>query len=386
MLTDPDSKYLLILGAYRDNEVDAVHPLSLMLEELEKQLLHAPQKIHLDNLREEDIAGLIEDTLHREPGTCSELAELVTQKTNGNPFFVNEFLKNLHREGLVYCDLSTGAWNWKTSDILSLSITDNVIDLMTAQVQKLPDAAREMMKLAACFGERFELRPLAVSSKLSPLETFEKLKPAVDAGLILPGDDSYKYFVLADFDDQGEKFALENKTSFAFLHSRVHQAAYSLLAEQEKQRYHLSVGRQLLKKTDDSGLDELLIEITNHFNIGSPLLKDADEKLEVARLNLKAGRKAQASTAYQEACSLFKNGMENLPEDSWNTQEKLCKDLYRGRAENEYLTLNFEKSEEIFATTSGKKFHETGKGQDTSDSPGPLFEYGQTGKGHGNRS
>ncbi len=333
LMSDPESKYLLLIGAYRDNEVTATHPLIQTLENI-----HYFSEITLQPLGLQQVQKLVDDTLNQSTLESRSLAELLFNKTGGNPFFLTQLLQTLHSEKLITFDFHTGCWQWNLQKIQALGITDyNVVELVARSLQQLPEVTQQVLKLAACIGNQFSLDILAVISEKSKSETAADLWFALQAGLILPLDDTYKVpLILAT--EESEKLP---KITYKFLHDRVQQAAYSLIPTAEKHQTHQRIGQLLLSHTPPEELEEKIFVLVNQLNVGWELLNDPKLKIELARLNLIAGKKAKAATAYEVAVKYLQFGKDLLPETSWEDNYDLTLDYYSDLAEAEYLNTNF---------------------------------------------
>ncbi len=340
MMTDDQMHHLLLIGAYRDNEVDAAHPLIVLLEKLEADA--SINQIHLTPLNLDNITYLIADTLKRDIEDVKPLAKLVSDKTGGNPFFVNQFLHNLYSEKLIYFYTSQQAekprWEWDISQIEAIDITDNVVDLMVSKLIKLPKSSQQILRLAACIGNRFNLNTLAIVSEISEIEAFQNLTNAIKQGLIIPTS-GLEFVEAENFDSQ---LVIYN---FKFLHDRVQQAAYSLIAEYEKQAVHLQIGWLLHSSFSQQNREEHIFELADHFNLGRELIIDDSEKIELVKLNLTAAKKAKDAIAYSAAKDYLKISLEELPFDSWLRFYQLTLDIHKLLAEVEYLNGNFAESE-----------------------------------------
>ncbi|WP_017718864.1 AAA family ATPase, partial [Kamptonema formosum] len=334
---------LSLIGAYRDNEVSDAHPLMLAIEEIKKAGATVNQ-ISLFPLATRHITELIADLLHCQPAPAQPLAELVRAKTGGNPFFVTEFLKSLYAEQLIAFDYQRNSWQWDLRQIQSRQITDNVVELMAAKVQKLPPETQAVLKLAACAGNQFDLDRLAVVSEKAPRETAADLWPAIAEGFVLPLSDTYKLMEL-DVEGLSDQVSAEYK----FAHDRIQQAVYSLIPEADKQAVHLRVGQLLLQNTPAEELELKIFDIVNQLNQGRALIGEQTERDELGRLNLQAGKKAKASAAYQSALSYLQLGIGLLGENSWQTQYDLTLALYEEAAEAAYLCGDFEEMERLGA-------------------------------------
>lgn len=331
MMTDTETQSLLLIGAYRDNEVNSNHPLMRMIEKLHKQGAKINQ-MTLVPLNQEQIRRLITDTLHSDRSTVSTLAELVAQKTQGNPFFVNEFLKMLYAEKLINFDYERLLWQWDITQIEAKAITNNVVELMIGKVKKLPDSTQDILRLAACIGASFDLYTLAIISEKYSADVFSSLTPALDAGLILPISELNTELLIVDY---------------KFLHDRVQEAAYALIDNSDKTSTHLKIGRLLLRTTNSETLFNNIFEITDHLNLGLEWVSQQTERDEFAKLNLIAGQTAKAATAYEAAVQYLNTGRELLAKDSWKTNYSLTLKLYSEAAEVAYLSGNFEQMEQL---------------------------------------
>ncbi|MGB3558561.1 MAG: AAA family ATPase [Geitlerinemataceae cyanobacterium] len=341
MMIDADTQYLFVIGAYRNNEVNANHPLMMTLEEIRAEGATVNQ-ITLAPLRSKHISQLIAETLHSDTSSIKPLAELVIRKTGGNPFFVNEFLKTLYAENLLtfippQSSLSKKSkkafWQWNIAEIEAQGITDNVVELMIGKLKKLPESTQQVLRFAACVGASFDLNTLSIVCEKSPEEISVDLTVTVQSGLILP---------ISELD---EKLLIQN---YKFAHDRVQQAAYSLIDEKLKPEIHLKIGHILLKKFEKYDLEEGIFDIVNHLNKGQPLLGNKWEKAQLARLNLIAGRKAKLSLAYQPALLYTTNGMQLLPHNSWEEDYHLTFSYYLEKGEIEYLLTSWDEALSTF--------------------------------------
>ncbi|MGL4502179.1 MAG: ATP-binding protein, partial [Planktothrix sp.] len=344
LMTETDSQHLFLIGAYRDNEVSAAHPLMLTVEEIKKHQVIV-QEISLKPLELPDINQLIVDTLHQSPQQVEPLAELVQRKTGGNPFFLTEFLKTLYSENLLTFDYNERKWIWDIKKIQEQPIANNVVDLMAEKLYQLPLRTQQVLQLAACVGNQFELKTLALIEGTSMRETALALKSAMTEGFVLPLSNEYK---LIELDVEG----LEDRLSvnYKFAHDRIQQAAYALISESEKPQFHFQIGRLLLDHAGTQEREQKLFDIVNHLNLGKTQLFEKLGKEELAKLNLKAGKKAKKSAAYQPALNYLQAGVELLQEESWLSQYDLTLNLYEEAAEAALLNTNFEEMER-FATT-----------------------------------
>ncbi|MEH2291942.1 AAA family ATPase [Nostoc sp.] len=330
IITGSSIEYLCFILAYRDNEVDVVHLFSLMIEKV-RQYGARTTEIILAPLNLAYVNQLISDTLHSSAEQAAPLAQLIIQKTDGNPFFVNEFLKTLHQENLLNFNRQHRIWQWYLAEIEAQGITDNIISLMIGRMEKLPLATQQALKLASCIGNRFDLEVLALVGEQSIEETANALVEAILRGLIIS----------IESDESVDK-------NYRFYHDRVQQAAYALIADESKSAVHLKIGRLLLKNASDEEVNEQIFDLVNQINLAVGLIVKQTEKDELVRLNLIAGKKAKASTAYTPAKRFFSVAMNLLAENAWIEQYEQTFTLFRELAECEFLTGNLELAEELF--------------------------------------
>ncbi|MGB0561122.1 MAG: AAA family ATPase [Spirulinaceae cyanobacterium] len=348
LITNLESHHLLLIGAYRDNEVSPSHPLMLTLGRIQaagavfKDITIQPLSLAIAN-------QLIADTVHTAPEKTQALAELCQQKTAGNPFFLTQLLESLYSDRLIQFNLAQGSWQWDLAQIQAAAITDNVVELMVAKLEKLAPETQDILKLAACIGNRFDLAVLATAQAQSLADTAQDLWEALQSGFVLPLSDTYKIPLLWQAAESAPPDELA--VSYRFLHDRVQQAAYALIPDSEKQNTHLKIGRLLRENVTAEDLEEQIFDIVNHLNVGVALITDPDERKQLAQLNLQAGQKAKSSTAYEPACKHFAQGIDCLTEASWQTQYELMFALYRERSECEYLCSNLTVAEELFNAT-----------------------------------
>ncbi|HKP58965.1 MAG TPA: AAA family ATPase [Polyangiales bacterium] len=325
IVTAGDVGPLLLILAYRDQEVDTSHPFAVLLEQLRASAvpIHA---LELGPLKLEHVAELLIDSLRSTKQRVIPLARLVLDKTDGNPFFTSEFLKALYQEQRIYLD-SDHRWTWDLHAIESMAITKNVVDLMLNVLRRLPETTRRLLGLAACIGGTFEASTLAVAAGLDGLLVMRELAPAADAGLIVALRSAQ---------------ALGSGDKYRFHHDRIHQAAYTLLPDAElRAQAHLGIGRSLLRSRSQSQLEADVFEVVNQFNRGRSLLRDNEERRRVRELNCKAGRRARASTAYGSAVSYFGAALELLPPDAWQQEYRDTFALQLDYAESLYLSGEF---------------------------------------------
>jgi PAS domain S-box-containing protein len=323
LVTRPDVGHLLLVGAYRDNEVGPSHPLLETLE-TNRNAGARVSEIVLPSLTRADVGRFVADALHCEPNRAQPLAEMLHEKTGGNPFFAIQFLTELADEKLLGFDAGTGGWTWDMSRIRAKGYTDNVVDLMVGKLNRLPGETLEVLKQLACVGNAAEISTLTMVHGESEQAMHATLWEAVRTGLVFHQNGACK-----------------------FLHDRIQQAAYSLIPQAHRAELHLRIGRVLLASMTADELAEHLFDVANQFNRGAALLAERDEKARVAALDLRAGRKAKASAAYASACTYLAAGMDLLDETDWGSRYELMFSLWLERAECEFLASQFDNAEQL---------------------------------------
>ncbi|HBL14632.1 MAG TPA: serine/threonine-protein kinase PknK, partial [Cyanobacteria bacterium UBA11162] len=340
MLSDYQIQYLLLIGAYRDNEVSPTHPLMATLNRLQEEGAIV-NSLTLTPIAPAQITQWIADTLYSQPKLVEPLAELIHGKTSGNPFFINEFLKTLYQENLLTFEQQEQCWQWDITQIEASSITDNVVDLMLGKLRKLPEATQQALSLAACIGNRFELTILSPICEKSAAQTFEHLLPAIQLGLVQP---------TSSLETTTSETLIESALiveNYKFQHDRIQQAAYALIDDEYKQSVHLKIGRLLQQKLDNAELGERLFTLVDHLNKGRALVESDRQKIELAELNLQAGKKAKQATAYTASRDYLILAKALFPGEIWQELYPMAIDLYKELAEVEYLNGNFDQSQNL---------------------------------------
>ncbi|AKT39493.1 AAA family ATPase [Chondromyces crocatus] len=322
LIAAPESRHLLVIGAYRDNEVSPSHPLMEVLDGIRAVGANI-STIFLGPLLHEHLMALLMDTLHCDEMYAAPLTGLLAQKTGGNPFFVGQFLTELYRKKLLRVDPVHSAWRYDIEEIEAEELTENVVDLVLGRLKRLAPETQRVLTLAACIGSRIEADVLASLHGQSPQKTHADLAPAIREGLVARRGGTYK-----------------------FLHDRVQQAAYMLIPRDKRAEMHLRVGRLFLIQTPENALENRLFEITNQLNIGVSLITDPDEQRRVASLNLGAGKKAKTSGAYGAAVGYFTSGVA-LIKDDWTDDDDFAFTLYVELADSTCLNGDFERAAEL---------------------------------------
>jgi len=330
LMTRSQLPHSMLIGAYRDNEVTAAHPLVRKLEAIRNAGAPA-QEVRLAPLAREDVGQLVADALRCEPTDAATLAELVHEKTGGNPFFVIQFLSALADERLLAFDHEAARWSWDLERIHAKGYTDNVVDLMVGKLSRLPAPTQEALQQLACLGNSADPTSLALVSGTPEERVHGDLLEAVRLELIERHDGAYR-----------------------FVHDRVQEAAYALIPEPSRAGEHLRIGRLLVAHTPKDEREEVIFEIVNQLNRGVALISSPDEREQLAELNLIAGKRAKDATAYASALTHLTAGRALLPEDCWGRCAALTFELEVHRAECEFLTGAFAAAEERLSQLSSR--------------------------------
>ncbi|MES2315870.1 MAG: AAA family ATPase [Pseudomonadota bacterium] len=325
LVSHPDVRHVLVVGAYRTSEVGATHPLALTNDVMKRQGAGV-RKVVLQALSRSEAGELVAAALDCPGPQCAALAELVYAKTAGNPFFTLQFLARLVESGLLRYGHADEAWNWDAPAIGAKEFSDNVVDLMIARLQQLPYSTLELVKLLACLGHDASLATLAQVAGMSSIETDECLWPAARLGLVMREPGAYR-----------------------FMHDRVQEAAYSLITRASLPERHLHIGRLLLGQLEPAALEQQVFGAVSHLNRAQAAISDPFELAALARLNAMAGTRARASIAYDAARHYFDLAATLTPESDWQDAFEPTFALYSSLAECEYLCGKLERADRLFA-------------------------------------
>ncbi|MDJ1183112.1 trifunctional serine/threonine-protein kinase/ATP-binding protein/sensor histidine kinase [Roseofilum casamattae] len=353
LIGDSKHGYLLLLGAYRDNEVFPAHPLMLSLAELEEAGA-AISTIVLKSLDLDQINQWVAETLICDRLSARPLTEFTYQKTKGNPFFTTQFLKGLYEDSLIIFNAKNDCWECDLNKIRDASLNDNVADFMAKRLQKISVPTQNILKLAACIGNSFDLETLAIVSQQSIAKSAGDLWQGLQEGLILPIDKNYTLFQETTVREELEPSIELLSARYRFLHDRVQQAAYSLISEEQKQESHLKIGRLLWQNTPESQQEQALFNIIGQMNLGAESIADQEEKDKLARLNWRGAQKAKNATAYQAMFDYCLKGYQLLGEAAWTRDYQLTLNLATGATEAAYLQSDFETMEDWLERTMSR--------------------------------
>lgn len=336
LVTSRELSHLLLIGAYRSNEVGAGHPLRLMLDDL--QTRKTIRQLPLGPLDRDSVAHMVADALCRDSNEIRPLSDMLYDKAQGNPFFTNELMRQLNKEGAIALDPLSGRWNWDLDAARWSGMSSDVVEFMVDNLRRLQPTIQRILQLAACIGGTFDLHTLAAIYEQPIAETAAALLPALKQHTVLPLHSDYRLV--------GESAEpLEFNPTYRFQHDRVQQAAYALIDVQQLREVHLSVGRLMLQHAGDRVPDERLIDIVGHLNEGRTLIESADERLQLAELNLRAGGRAKHASAYETALKYLRVAAELLPDDPWEQTPVLMWKLVAETQQCTYLTGRTEEAE-----------------------------------------
>jgi PAS domain S-box-containing protein len=324
LISHDDVRHVLLIGAYRDNEVNPSHPLLRTLAEISETGARVRQ-IAVAHLGSDDVARLVADALRCRPEEVQTLAQLVSEKTGGNPFFASQFIADLAEEGLLAFEPEAAAWRWDLARIRAKGYTDQVVELMVTKLSRLPEITQESLKQLACLGNSAGTATLSLIYGEGEEGLHTALREAVRLGLVFRSDDTYR-----------------------FVHDRVQEAAYALIPDSERGAKHLRIGRLLSTRTAEEAMEEKVFEIVNQFNRGSSLIADGDEKAALVRLNILAGSRAKGAIAHSSADNYFGQAVALLPPDAWVRNYQQTFELYLAFSECEYLVGNFAAADALF--------------------------------------
>ena len=316
---------LLVIGAYRDNEVNATHPLMTLIERKMKKGIPV-RLIKLNDLETRHVETLLSDMLRSKKG-IKELSTTIHDKARGNPFFMRRLLSSYIDKGRIHYESEMHGWTWDIAEINKETVADNVADLLAKTIAQSAEQTRDLLELAACVGHRFDLTTLAMVSGISEREIFETLNLSSSGQYVVGSGDSYE-----------------------FVHDQVQQAAYTLLDEKSRKEKHLKIARLLLAGTNESDLEERIFEIVGHYNLSLDLLADREENTQVAKLNLLAGRRSKLSSAFSSSGDYLRISASLLGENHWQDNYDLTLDIYNELIDACYLDIQYEEVRTLFKT------------------------------------
>lgn len=345
LIIDPELNHFYFIGAFRDNEVTPSHPLHLIFRDLPDHGVHT-QNILLHDLSFEDTHQLVSDTLNRDLDASKVLAHIVHTKTAGNPFFINQFLKSIYEEELVWYAYpkngQAGGWQWDIKGLEASNFTDNVVEFMVEKLRKIPEGVQRQLTLGGCIGDRFDLQTLQCIQEATDQEAImQDLWHAVVEQLLVVeeshGDAALTHHLKSDTDDL---------LIYRFAHDRIRQAAYELIPESERAKAHQTIGELLLANTDKNWQDQQVFAIVNQLNLGIPK-EERTYRLLLARLNYDAGKKAAGTIANELASKHYSHAIDLLRSEDWIENHALVFDIHLAAMEGHFILAEYEEMNRI---------------------------------------
>lgn len=336
-VNDRNKNGLLVIGAYRDNEVDDAHPLTKVFDkhETDKVLTH----IHLEPLNLKHIQQLLCNTFQYDFDDVSSLAKLCLEKTQGNPFFLNQFLLALYQQGIILYNHAEGKWQWDIVEISKQSMTNNVVDLMISKLKLLSDETQFIASIAAHLGHNFSLRQLSSACKHNTLKTAKLLWPLLESGFILPQDELYQ------FTDNETSL---NLSRYSFLHDKVQQAAYQLTPEEGREQLLLHIGTHWLNNITEEELESNLFTLLRVLNGAIDIIDTPSELEKIVHLNLKAGLKSKEAATYSTAVNYIRIAKTHLIKGAWTIKPDITLNVNKALIEVEFLAGNTEEARKLY--------------------------------------
>ena len=330
LIVAADLPYLLVVGTYRDNEIDLNHPLMATLGSIRRVGSHVSE-LRLTSLGTTELVQLLVDCLHCEAERAIPLAQLIHNKTEGNPFFVRQFIASLAAEGLLAFDPVRLRWSWDVPGIESKGYSDNVVDLLVSRLKSLAPKTVSALQLLACLGNFVDHDSIRIAAERPDEDIHEPLREAVRAGLLFPLEQAYR-----------------------FVHDRIQETSYSSMTSDEQTAVHLAIGRRLVSRKPQEELEADIFETVRHLNRGKALITAEEERERVATLNLIAARRAKKSIAYSASLNYVASGRALVSGSGWETQYPLKFALELLRAECEYMTGQVRSAEDHLEELAGR--------------------------------
>lgn len=320
--TDNDIGFLSLICTYRPQDGNPNHPLTGLPSDNSLDTV-GTRNISLGPLDRETVNHIVSGLLSNNLEETAQLSDIIHKKTNGNPFFINEFLHTLFEGSLLYLDPKFG-WGWDIEAIEKIQVTDNVSELLANNIIRLPEDIQNLLMACACIGEHFDLDTVSNILDQPSEETLRGLSYAVREEMIYLSEGMYR-----------------------FRHSNVRAVAYAQLSGDDKAILHYRIGKHLQEHTLNEHLRDNAQDITYHLNQAISLLFSEDEKYQLADLNRMAGEKALASAAYESAQSQLTTGIGLLGSKGWQKRYQLALSLYTSASISAYLNSDHETMEQL---------------------------------------
>lgn len=344
LILDSDEGTILIVGAYRSNEIHENHILTQKLEKMKEE--HHIPIIQLFPIKIYDIICMLSAIFSSTNEKVTSLAKVIFDKTQGNPFFIRHFLEKLYNEDVF--EFTLGEWNWDINKVQEKEITDDILEFTISKLKNLKKNAQKVLQLASCIGETFDLEMVSILSGFSEPKVAMILDEAVTEGLVLPLGDLSSFF--HEYNEEISKKFYINKMglSYKFFHNRIKEAAYSLLIKESKDEKHLEVGKILLERKKE-GQDNVF-KVLEQLNNVQHLLAD-HEKIELACLNLEAAKRSRGADNIQAALKYIEFSEQLIPSHYWDKDLLMCFDIRLENAKIKYLSMDYPLAKKIFLET-----------------------------------
>lgn len=344
LLNTFNKQHLLMVWSYRDDEIittssiktaifsDLINFTDLVAHTIEKiETKINITKIPLQSLSFDEVNQLLIDTLNCQEIESVCLAELLLERTNGNPFFIHQLLQALYDENLLIFNFHYFSWQWNVEQISLTPISNyNLLELVKKNIEKLPIKTQKVLQIGACIGNQFDWETLVIASSLSEEDIIENLAFACTMGVIslVSGQDNSVY---------------------QFLHHRLDRLIYDSLNKTEKAELHLKIGKFWFLCRTPENIESSIFNIVNQLNLGRKLAESC-LKSRIAELNLKAAQKAKQEIAYEVAANYLNIALELLPSSAWQNNYDLMLNIHLEALEIQYLQTNFELADDLAET------------------------------------
>ncbi|MCP4749051.1 MAG: AAA family ATPase [Desulfobacteraceae bacterium] len=346
LATDADFKYTLIIGAYRQEEVCEHHFLFKTIACLKKENANI-RTLSLNSLEAGQVDQIVAKTFHCPVKDIKSLSHLCHITANGNPLFLKQFLQDLYERGIIFFNHQTGKWQWSPEKTQTLKISNNINDLIASKIGRLPPVTQQLLQVAACLGNKFDLNILATICKQTLNKTFDELKKAIHEGFVVP-------IIKNGHTGTAESTSASENLKLMFTHDRIQQNAYHIIEPEHRKKHHLEIGRRLLQTTDNTNRGDFIYDILTQYNCGRRLITQTNEKNILAELNMDAGLKAMSESAYLSALDYFTIALELFGKSAWSAHYEKIVDIHLKLGECEYLNGNSQKAEHHFDTVLEK--------------------------------
>ncbi|QUY41487.1 ATP-binding sensor histidine kinase [Acaryochloris marina] len=346
LLVDASDSHLLMILSYRDNEISKTHPLRFFIKNIENLKINI-KHINIKSLGNEYVKEIIEDTFDLTYSSVEPLVKIIFDMSKGNPFHISQLIKIFYEKKVIKFDFNEGKWSFYENKVQNLDLVSlSIVELMQNSIFQLPTDTQNLLYLASCIGNKFDLNFLSVVSSSQPKDVVVKLWPALQSGLILPVSKSYKLaLVINNLPSRFKQEDVEN-VEYQFLHDRVQQAAYTSVSSSKTKLTHYKIGKILLNHLRKDDLSTYIFDIVNQLNYGVSLVDEDINRLYLSELNLIAGKKAKESTSYEAANIYFQISLDFLSDYSWDNCYSLFLEIYTEFVESAYLSTDYEKVEE----------------------------------------